>query len=97
MLLTYFPDVDIRRFRVYNKDEEVGKMSEKEYAVTLLDKVPEYKLGYVVAYLQGLTADEAEDDEFCEMLLKESENEPEKGEVTLEELAEMCGVSIDEL
>lgn len=32
----------------------------------LLDSVPEFKLGYVLAYLQGLTADEAADDAFCE-------------------------------
>lgn len=33
-------------------------MSEKEKAVALLEKVPEYKMGYVIAYLQGITADE---------------------------------------
>lgn len=32
-------------------------MSEMERASALLGMVPEYKLGYVIAYLQGLIAD----------------------------------------
>ena len=36
-------------------------MSNRDKCAALLDSVPEYKLGYVLAYLQGLTADE--DDE----------------------------------
>lgn len=36
-------------------------MSNREKCVALLDSVPEYKLGYVLAYLQGLTADEADE------------------------------------
>lgn len=37
-------------------------MSNKEKVIALLDNVPEYKIGYVLAYVQGLTAEEAEDD-----------------------------------
>ena len=37
-------------------------MSNREKIISLLDNVPEYKLGYVLAYVQGLTADESEDD-----------------------------------
>lgn len=33
-------------------------MSEKEIAMQLLNNLPEYKLGYVIAYLQGLLIDE---------------------------------------
>lgn len=36
-------------------------MSEKELAMNLLENVPSYKLSYVIAYLQGLTADETID------------------------------------
>ena len=36
-------------------------MSNREKCAALLDSVPEYKLGYVLAYLQGLTADEADE------------------------------------
>ncbi len=36
-------------------------MSTREKCAALLDSVPEYKLGYALAYLQGLTADEPEE------------------------------------
>lgn len=36
-------------------------MSNKERAVSLLNEVPEYKLEYVIAYLQGLIAGEVYD------------------------------------
>ena len=35
-------------------------MSEREQAIQLLDAVPDYKIGYVVAYLQGVTVGENE-------------------------------------
>lgn len=71
-------------------------MSEKERAVSLLDLVPEYKLGYVIAYLQGLTAaEEAADDAFCNALYTEYEADPDKGgAVSLEEAAQMLGVAL---
>ena len=37
-------------------------MSKKEKIVQLLDWVPEYKLGYILAYMQGLTACEDNDE-----------------------------------
>ena len=37
-------------------------MSIKEQCVELLNNVPDFKLGYVLAYLQGLTADDAADE-----------------------------------
>ena len=40
-------------------------MSNREMCVQLLDAVPEYKIGYVLAYLQGLTADESYTLEEC--------------------------------
>ena len=39
-------------------------MSDREQAISLLENVPDYKMGYVVAYLQGITADEEADDAF---------------------------------
>lgn len=38
-------------------------MSEMERAAALLGMVPQYKLGYVIAYLQGIVADVASQDE----------------------------------
>lgn len=37
----------------------------------VLDKVPEHKLGYVLAYIQGITIDEEADDAYCENLYQE--------------------------
>lgn len=36
-------------------------MSDKEKALELLEKVPDYKLGYVIAFMQGLIAGEIAD------------------------------------
>lgn len=70
-------------------------MSEKEMALDLLKNVPSYKLGYVIAYLQGILADENADDLFCERLCKEYEESEDKGQfVTLEEMAKMSGVNL---
>ena len=71
-------------------------MSEKERAAALLDMVPEYKLGYVIAYLQGLTADEEADDRFCLDMYHDCD--PERGDtVPLADVLKECGVSRDEL
>lgn len=43
-------------------EREVTAMSNKERAIELLDKVPDYKMGYVLAYIQGITADEEADE-----------------------------------
>ena len=70
-------------------------MSNKEMCIKLLDSVPEYKLGYVLAYIQGITADEEADDLFCQRMLENYENEPdpEKGRTfTLEECKREWGL-----
>lgn len=36
-------------------------MSDREKALELLEKVPDYKLGYVIAFIQGLIAGEIAD------------------------------------
>jgi len=33
-------------------------MSNKEKIINLLDNIPDYKMGYVLAYVQGIAADE---------------------------------------
>ena len=35
-------------------------MSNREQIISLLDVVPEHKLGYILAYVQGITAEGAE-------------------------------------
>ena len=73
-------------------------MSNREKVISLLDSVPDYKMGYVLAFVQGLTIDEEADDAFCQKLYEDYLNDPERGEtVTLEEVMKECGVSPDEL
>ena len=69
-------------------------MSTREKCMMLLGELPDSKLGYVLAYIQGLTAaDEAADDEFCEALYREYEASGDKGEtMTFDEVAELLGV-----
>ena len=57
-------------------------MSEKEKIVQLLDQVPEYKLGYILAYVQGLTAYEDNDDLYCQKLYQDylGDTDPDKDE-----------------
>lgn len=52
-------------------------MSDRERAMNLLERVPDYKIGYVLAYLQGITADEEADDAFCERMLENYEKDPD--------------------
>lgn len=55
-------------------------MSNKEKIVQLLDTVPDYKMGYILAYVQGITADEEADDIFCEKMIEDyiNDTDPEK-------------------
>lgn len=63
-------------------------MSERERAMQLLDSVPDYKLCYVLAYMEGLTADEDRDDAFCEQLYQNYLNDPDRGQFFTED--EVC-------
>ena len=55
-------------------------MITREKCVNMLDTVPEYKLGYIFAFIQGLIADEEEDDAFCEQLYQEYLADPDNEE-----------------
>lgn len=71
-------------------------MSNRELAMMLLEQIPDYKLAYAVAYLQGLCIDENADDVFCSRLIDEYEESNDKGEfVSFDEAAKMCGVDIN--
>ena len=69
-------------------------MSNKERVIELLDNVPEYKMGYVLAYVQGITADEEEDDIFCQRMVENYENAPddEKEGIPLDECLREWGL-----
>ena len=71
-------------------------MSNREMVINLLDRVPDYKLGYILAYVQGLTADEEADDAFCEKPADDYRNDPdpEKDKAyTLEECKREWGLA----
>lgn len=71
-------------------------MSNKEFAIELINRIPEYKIGYVIAYLQGLVADEIADDAYCADLLNEYQNNTDKGDfVSFDEALKMCEVDIN--
>ena len=52
-------------------------MSNRERVIDLLRSVPDYKMGYVLAYVQGITADEEADDAFCQLMVENYENDPD--------------------
>ncbi len=71
-------------------------MSNKERIIELLDVVPDYKMGYVLAYVQGIAADEEADDLFCQRMMENYENDPdpEKDKTySLEECMEAWGLN----
>lgn len=58
-------------------------MSNKEQILLLLEKIPEYKLGYILAFIQGISIDEDADDAYCEELYQKylDDDDPEKDTV----------------
>ena len=70
-------------------------MSDRERIIQLLDEVPAYKLGYVLAYVQGLTADEDADDAYCEQLYQHYLIDPERGQTyTEDEVCKELGIAL---
>lgn len=71
-------------------------MSDRELCMEMLNNIPDSKIGYVLAYIQGLTAaDEDADAAYCEALYREYEASGDKGEtMTLEDVAGLLGVEL---
>ena len=75
-------------------------MSVREQIYQLTESLPEYKLGYVLAYIQGLMAGEAEekaDDAYCERLLQDYLDDPDPHKhdcIPAEQLARELGISL---
>ena len=67
-------------------------MSDIEKIMNLLDKIPEYKIGYVLGYIQGIVADEEFDDNFCEKLIEEYQSDPDDEEYLLENCKKEWGI-----
>ena len=67
-------------------------MSNKEKVIQLLDSIPDYKMGYVLAYIQRITADIDEPEEVAPdawdlSMIAEAEKVNDGSTVTLEKLA----------
>lgn len=69
-------------------------MSNRERIIELLDAIPDYKIGYVLAYVQGVAADEEMDDLFCQRMVESYENAPEEDKegIPLEECLKEWGL-----
>lgn len=72
-------------------------MSNREKCITILDSLTESQLVNIVAMLQAAkdAITDAADDAFCNALLRDYENDPDKGQVvSVEEAAKMLGVTL---
>lgn len=69
-------------------------MSNRERIIELLDSIPDYKIGYVLAYIQGVAADEEADDIFCQRMAENYKNAPieDKEGIPLEECLKEWGL-----
>ena len=70
-------------------------MSNRERIIELLNIIPDYTIGYILAYVQGVAADEEADDIFCQRMMDnyEKDPDPEKDETyTLEECKKEWGL-----
>ena len=69
-------------------------MSNKEWIIELLNSIPDYNIGYVLAYVQGVAADEEADDYFCQRMLENYQNASaeEKETIPLEECKKEWGI-----
>ena len=69
-------------------------MSNKEKKIELLESVPDYKMGYVLSYVQGITSHEEADDIFCERMVENYENAPDedKEDIPLEDCLKEWGL-----
>lgn len=76
-------------------------MSNREFAHSLLDQIPDSKLFYIISYLQGaaIPDEDAEkaDDVYCEQLLKAYQDDPDPHKtdaIPLEQLAQELGIAL---
>lgn len=73
-------------------------MSERELAKQIIDTLPEYKIGHLLSFLQGIQFDdELEDDLYCERLASDylDNPDPEKHNgITIEEFAKREGIEL---
>lgn len=72
-------------------------MSNKDKIIQLLNHVPEYKMGYVLAYIQGITADEETDEQYCEEMAEAYLKEKNHEAIPFEQAIQEAGLSLDDI
>ncbi len=84
-----------------NMGKKVHRMSTRDIAKNLIDQIPDSKMFYVIAYLQGAAipdeSEEKADDAYCERLLKEYQDDPDPHKtdaIPLEQLAQELGIAL---
>lgn len=72
-------------------------MSERERAIELLNQIPDYKMGYVVAFLSGAAIpgiEEVEPDEWDLKMIEEAKKENDGNGIPIETLAADLGITL---
>lgn len=70
-------------------------VTNREFAIQLINKLPEDRLAYVIGYIQGLNAEDTEYNIFSETVMSRYENGCNDGNVILpEEAAQIYGIDL---
>lgn len=77
-------------------------MSNKDKIISLLDIIPDNKIGYVLAYIQGITADiaepdEVDPDEWDMQMIAEAEKINDGTTISFDELLAKDGITYADL
>lgn len=77
-------------------------MSNKDKIISLLDIIPDNKIGYVLAYIQGITADiaepdEVDPDEWDMQMITEAEKINDGTTISFDELLAKDGITYADL
>lgn len=71
-------------------------MNEREQVLQIINQLPDYKMGRLLVFLQGMKMDDdIEDDLYCERLVEnylDNEDSEKHETITLEKLAEQEGI-----
>lgn len=91
--------VVLEKYQIFTYNIDINKkegiyMSNRQRIIELLNVIPDYKIGYVLAYVQGVAADEEADDLFCQRMVENYENAPDedKENIPLEECLKEWGL-----
>ena len=73
-------------------------MSNRDIILEIINKIPDYKLSYLIPFLRGFQLDdEIEDDLYCEHLYQEylASDDTDKETLSLDDAIKELGVTLD--